>query len=211
MGWHRQAASSQGNTREQYTTPTPLPQCQTCVGGPGEVLGTPATVEEPLRAELLAAMQGSRVALKGKIETVAVEEQGRDLKKGVAGVEGQALCHEHQIYFFVSVTLEGTLWGKSHIFEHPEEVWRWLEMWDKDAPGRSGRSGLVATRASDVDGSDWQNHGESQMQASAQRGVSSDSRIEIQQDGTMAVVVPELAAKLTVAPDQEMEMISVDT
>ncbi|KAJ1114432.1 hypothetical protein NDU88_002669 [Pleurodeles waltl] len=33
----------------------------------------PVTVEEPSRAELLAAIQGSRVALKCKIETVAIE------------------------------------------------------------------------------------------------------------------------------------------
>ncbi|KAJ1171501.1 hypothetical protein NDU88_003362 [Pleurodeles waltl] len=43
------------------------------VGGSGEALAMPATVEEPSRAELLAAIQGARVALEGKIEMVAVE------------------------------------------------------------------------------------------------------------------------------------------
>ncbi|KAJ1099971.1 hypothetical protein NDU88_005062 [Pleurodeles waltl] len=74
MGGHRQATAPQVNTMEQHTTPTPLPQRQTRMEGPGEVPGTQATVEEPLRAELLAAaIQGSRVALEGKIEMVAVE------------------------------------------------------------------------------------------------------------------------------------------
>ncbi|KAJ1135351.1 hypothetical protein NDU88_001791 [Pleurodeles waltl] len=148
MGRHWQATALQGNTMEQYTTPTSLPQHQTRVGRTGEALGTPAIIEEPSRAEFLAAIQGSRVALEGKIETVA--------------------------------------------------VWRRLELWDKVAPGRSG---LGATCASGADGSDWRKRGESQMQGSAQRGVCSGSRIDIQQDGTMAVVVPELAAELTVASD----------
>ncbi|KAJ1156580.1 hypothetical protein NDU88_009298 [Pleurodeles waltl] len=33
----------------------------------------PVTVDEPCRAELLAVIQGSRVALEGEIETVALE------------------------------------------------------------------------------------------------------------------------------------------
>ncbi|KAJ1096342.1 hypothetical protein NDU88_001485 [Pleurodeles waltl] len=63
MGRHWQATVSQGNTMEKYTTPTPLLQDQTHMGGPGEVLGTPASTEEPSHAELLAAIQGFRVAL----------------------------------------------------------------------------------------------------------------------------------------------------
>ncbi|KAJ1201007.1 hypothetical protein NDU88_004823 [Pleurodeles waltl] len=59
---------------EQYTTPKPLPQRQTYLGGSGEALAVPATEEEePSRAELLAAIHGARVALEGKIETVSVE------------------------------------------------------------------------------------------------------------------------------------------
>ncbi|KAJ1171649.1 hypothetical protein NDU88_003509 [Pleurodeles waltl] len=48
MGRHRQMAVSQQNTMKQYTTPTLLPQRQTRMGGPGDDLGTPAAVEEPL-------------------------------------------------------------------------------------------------------------------------------------------------------------------
>ncbi|KAJ1129589.1 hypothetical protein NDU88_007956 [Pleurodeles waltl] len=73
MGRHRQAVPSQGNTLEQYTTSTLLPQRLTRLGGPGEPFEEPATGGEPTCAELLAAIQGSRVALEGKRETVAVE------------------------------------------------------------------------------------------------------------------------------------------
>ncbi|KAJ1134624.1 hypothetical protein NDU88_001075 [Pleurodeles waltl] len=56
---------------EQYTTP--LPQRQTRTGGLGEALEVPATAGEPTCTELLATIHGARVALEGKIETVAVE------------------------------------------------------------------------------------------------------------------------------------------
>ncbi|KAJ1160408.1 hypothetical protein NDU88_000910 [Pleurodeles waltl] len=39
----------------------------------GDVADTPLSAGEPSRAELLAAIKGSRVALERKIETVAVE------------------------------------------------------------------------------------------------------------------------------------------
>ncbi|KAJ1096185.1 hypothetical protein NDU88_001329 [Pleurodeles waltl] len=58
---------------EQYTTPTSLPQRQTPLGRPGEALEEPSAAGEPTRAELLVAIHGARVALEGKIETVAVE------------------------------------------------------------------------------------------------------------------------------------------
>ncbi|KAJ1199842.1 hypothetical protein NDU88_003674 [Pleurodeles waltl] len=58
---------------EQYTMPTPLPQRQICIGGSGEALDAPATAGEPTHAELLASIHGARVALEGKIETVAVK------------------------------------------------------------------------------------------------------------------------------------------
>ncbi|KAJ1092278.1 hypothetical protein NDU88_005389 [Pleurodeles waltl] len=69
MGRHRQSVASQGNTTEQYTTPMPLPQRQMQSGGPEDALGVPGTTGETSQAELLAAIQGSRVALEGKIET----------------------------------------------------------------------------------------------------------------------------------------------
>ncbi|KAJ1200535.1 hypothetical protein NDU88_004358 [Pleurodeles waltl] len=58
---------------EHYTTLAPLPQHQTRVGGPKDELDTLAAVEEPLHAELLAAIQGSKEAREGKVETMFVE------------------------------------------------------------------------------------------------------------------------------------------
>ncbi|KAJ1145616.1 hypothetical protein NDU88_011902 [Pleurodeles waltl] len=81
----------------------------------------------------------------------------------------------------------------------------------EDAAGRPGQTDLVAGRVTGVDGLDWRNQGVSQTEDSMGQGGSKDSRIEIQQDGTMVVVVPELAAGLTVVPDLEVEMISVDS
>ncbi|KAJ1091260.1 hypothetical protein NDU88_004387 [Pleurodeles waltl] len=58
---------------EQYTTTVPMPQRVTRVAGSDDGQSGLLSVEEPLRAEILTAIQGSRVALEGKIETVAVE------------------------------------------------------------------------------------------------------------------------------------------
>ncbi|KAJ1145579.1 hypothetical protein NDU88_011865 [Pleurodeles waltl] len=80
--------------------------------------------------------------------------------------------------------------GRSHFFEHREEVWRWLEIWDKVTLGRSERTGGVAHRASEADGKDWRTRGGSQLEGTVAQMAAADSahRIEIQQDGTMAVV-----------------------
>ncbi|KAJ1107017.1 hypothetical protein NDU88_004414 [Pleurodeles waltl] len=73
MGRHKQTDLLQGNTMEQYTTPVPLPKRPARMDGSGDSVRVPATSDEPSHAELLAAIQGSRVALEGKIQTVAVE------------------------------------------------------------------------------------------------------------------------------------------
>ncbi|KAJ1126245.1 hypothetical protein NDU88_004653 [Pleurodeles waltl] len=73
MGQHWGKDASQGNTMEQYTTPVPLPQRPARSEGSGDDMRVPANPEEPSRVELLGAIQGSRVALEGKIETAAVE------------------------------------------------------------------------------------------------------------------------------------------
>ncbi|KAJ1145983.1 hypothetical protein NDU88_012266 [Pleurodeles waltl] len=57
----------------QYTTPVVLPQRMAGLEVSGEAVGTLMNTKESSRVELLAAIQGSRVALEGKIETVAVE------------------------------------------------------------------------------------------------------------------------------------------
>ncbi|KAJ1081951.1 hypothetical protein NDU88_002123 [Pleurodeles waltl] len=69
MGHHKQTDASQGNTMEQYTTPVVLLQRAARLDMSGDPAGVPLNTEEPSHAELLAAIQGSRVALEGKIET----------------------------------------------------------------------------------------------------------------------------------------------
>ncbi|KAJ1088059.1 hypothetical protein NDU88_001218 [Pleurodeles waltl] len=73
MGHHKRTDASQGNTMEQYTTPVVLLQRMAILKVSGDAACTPLNAGEPLRAELLAAIQGSWVALEGKIETVAEE------------------------------------------------------------------------------------------------------------------------------------------
>ncbi|KAJ1216375.1 hypothetical protein NDU88_003977 [Pleurodeles waltl] len=73
MGRHRKTDVSQGNATGQYTTAVPTPQHVTRVAGSDDGQSGLLPVEEPLRTEILAAIQGSRVALEGKIEMVAVE------------------------------------------------------------------------------------------------------------------------------------------
>ncbi|KAJ1142045.1 hypothetical protein NDU88_008373 [Pleurodeles waltl] len=126
---------------EQYTTPVSGLQDQTRVGGPGGVPEAPALAEKPSCAELLAAIQGSRVVLEGKTEAV----------------EGGAAC------------------------------------------------------TSGVDDTDWRKRGESLTQISARGPSGADGRFEIQQNGAMAVVVPEMTNESTHPSDVRMESVSVDT
>ncbi|KAJ1129232.1 hypothetical protein NDU88_007603 [Pleurodeles waltl] len=70
-------------------------------------------------------------------------------------------------------------------------VGRWLELWDMVGPVQSGRSAVGTARTSGVDDMDWRRRGEGQKQVSEQQGDNSVSKVEIQQDGAMAVVDPE--------------------
>ncbi|KAJ1164768.1 hypothetical protein NDU88_005202 [Pleurodeles waltl] len=70
---HRKTDVSQGNTMEQYTTAVPTPLSVIRVAGSDGGQSGLLPVEELSQAEILAAIQGARVALEGKIETVAVE------------------------------------------------------------------------------------------------------------------------------------------
>ncbi|KAJ1213702.1 hypothetical protein NDU88_001334 [Pleurodeles waltl] len=73
MGHHNRTDASQGNSMEQYTTTVVLPQRAARLEVSGDTAGMPLNTEQPSIAELLAAIQGSWVALESKIETVAVE------------------------------------------------------------------------------------------------------------------------------------------
>ncbi|KAJ1131740.1 hypothetical protein NDU88_010073 [Pleurodeles waltl] len=81
----------------------------------------------------------------------------------------------------------------SYFFEQSEEVWRWLEMWDKAALGRPTGARGVVNRTSGADGSDWWNHEGERTTDFKDQGVVDvpGPRVEIQQDGTMAVVPDE--------------------
>ncbi|KAJ1145548.1 hypothetical protein NDU88_011834 [Pleurodeles waltl] len=89
----------------------------------------------------------------------------------------------------------------------------WLEMRDKVGPGPSGQSGVGSARTSGVDGSDWMRRGAGLSWVTAQRDNVSDSvsRIEIQQDGTIARVDPEQVVELAGPLDVEAGLISVDS
>ncbi|KAJ1089399.1 hypothetical protein NDU88_002550 [Pleurodeles waltl] len=136
---------------EQYTTLAPGSQRQTRMGGPGWVPEAPAPVEEPSRAELLAAIQGSCVVLEEKLEAVA---------------------------------------GEVNLL--------WKDLWG-------------AARTSGVDDTDWRKRGESRNQISARGASGADGSVEIQQDGTMAVVVTEMTDESTEPSDVRMESVSVDS
>ncbi|KAJ1123013.1 hypothetical protein NDU88_001486 [Pleurodeles waltl] len=178
MGRHRQSTPSQGNTMEEYTTPTLLPQRQTRTGGSGEALEEPTTAGEPTRAELLAAIQGARVALDGKIETVAVEVNllRADLRKvsdKVKVAEGSIVDLQTEVG-----TLCKQMAQVTSIAGSPEMAGDVGQGW----PGPSGQSGVGSAHISGVNGSDWRKRGDGPSGVSAQRCDDSDpvSRIEIQ-------------------------------
>ncbi|KAJ1213559.1 hypothetical protein NDU88_001193 [Pleurodeles waltl] len=134
MGRYQRTNASQGNTMEQYTPPVPLPQPNANPRGSEDSESVATTAEDPSRSEILAAIQGLRVALEGKIETVAVE---------MAGDVGQG--HFGQL-------------GKD----------RW---------------------SGSYDGPDWRTRGGRLLEGTVAQGsaVEPALRIEIPQDGTMAV------------------------
>ncbi|KAJ1205302.1 hypothetical protein NDU88_000737 [Pleurodeles waltl] len=82
--------------------------------------------------------------------------------------------------------------GKSHFIDRPEEVWRWLEMWDKAATSRMERTGLTVHCSSGPASPDWRSCGERQLEGTADQIVDivAPTRVEIEQDGTMGVVTP---------------------
>ncbi|KAJ1152391.1 hypothetical protein NDU88_005166 [Pleurodeles waltl] len=180
MGRNRRTDASQGKTMEQYTTPVPPPQRHTRLGGSEDSQSVATTTVEPSGAEIFAAIQDSRVALEGKIETVAVE---------VNLLRADWWMMESSI---VELQMEVGALRKQM---QPEKVWIWLEMWDKATPGSLVRTGGVAHRASGVDGPDWRTHGGSLLEGTVARGSAVDPalRIETQQDGTVAVVLDGLA------------------
>ncbi|KAJ1208285.1 hypothetical protein NDU88_003671 [Pleurodeles waltl] len=119
MGCHKQTDASQGNSLEQYTTPVALPQRTARLEVNGDAASTPLSAGEPSQMELLAAIQGSRVALEGKMETVAVEVNllRADLRK----VSDKVKVAEGSIAELQSMV--GTLW--TQMAQATSTVGRW--------------------------------------------------------------------------------------
>ncbi|KAJ1088066.1 hypothetical protein NDU88_001225 [Pleurodeles waltl] len=82
-----------------------------------------------------------------------------------------------------------TLGGDQLFFNHPEEVWRWLEMWDKVAPGRD----LVAPLGAESPDRRSRDAGRLVEAGTGGSAMGSHHRVEIQQVRTMAVVATDLA------------------
>ncbi|KAJ1138822.1 hypothetical protein NDU88_005203 [Pleurodeles waltl] len=70
---------------------------------------------------------------------------------------------------------------------------------------------MGAARTSGVDDMDWRRRRDSRIQISTERGDNSISRVEIQQDGTMAVGVPEMSVESIEPSDKRVALISADT
>ncbi|KAJ1117805.1 hypothetical protein NDU88_006001 [Pleurodeles waltl] len=140
---------------------------------------TPLNPEEPSRDELLSAIQGSRVALEGKIETAAVEINllWADLRKvsdKVKVAEGSIVELQTEVGALGDVAMVG--------YE------------GQGGPGRTEGLGSVTHWASEEDSPDWRSRDAGRLVDAGTGGSAVDShhRVEIQQDGTMAVVAADL-------------------
>ncbi|KAJ1189166.1 hypothetical protein NDU88_005917 [Pleurodeles waltl] len=143
MGHHKRMDASQGNTMEQYSTPVSLLQ-------------------------RTARSEGSRVALEGKIESVAVEVNR--LRADLRKVSNKAKVAE------------------GSIVELQTEVGA-LRKQMMQAISTVGR-----LEASGAESPDWRSHDAGRLVDAGTGGSAMDShhRVEIQQDGTMAVVATDL-------------------
>ncbi|KAJ1177503.1 hypothetical protein NDU88_002758 [Pleurodeles waltl] len=173
MGHPKRMDPSQGNTMEQYTTPVPLLQCVARSEVSGDDMRAPLNPEKPSCAELLAAIEGSRVALEGKIETVAVNLLWVDFRKGsdkVKVTEGSIVELQTEVGALRKQMVQAT------------STVGWLEA--------SG----VTHRASGAKSPDWRSRDAGRLvdTGTGESAVDSHHRVEIQQDGTMAVVAADL-------------------
>ncbi|KAJ1141347.1 hypothetical protein NDU88_007680 [Pleurodeles waltl] len=74
--------------------------------------------------------------------------------------------------------------GRSHFFDRPEEVWHWLEIWDKAVPARTERARGVASQASGAERLNWRLRKAGSLEDTGNDGSVVDSipRVEIQED-----------------------------
>ncbi|KAJ1096771.1 hypothetical protein NDU88_001902 [Pleurodeles waltl] len=174
MGPHKRTDALQGNTMKQYTTPVPLPQRVARLEVSGDDMRAPLNPEEPLGAELFAAIQGSRVTRKGKIETVVVEVNllRADLRK----VSDKVKVVECSIVELQTggVAMVGDV-GQGFPGEDGGTWWRHSSgLWSESPDWRS----CEAIRLVDA--------------GTGGSAVDSHYRVEIQQDRTMGVVATDL-------------------
>ncbi|KAJ1210638.1 hypothetical protein NDU88_006000 [Pleurodeles waltl] len=104
----------------------------------------------------------------------------------MVGGEGQVGLHGGEIYVVVPDMHEGG--GNLHFFDTLDEVWRWLELC-----GKVPRSGSTHGRSTKGDLSSAWSINRNALEKSDEVGHHLDdepscSRVEIQNDGTMAVV-----------------------
>ncbi|KAJ1167114.1 hypothetical protein NDU88_007507 [Pleurodeles waltl] len=170
--------------------------------GPGSTSSTRAIIAQLLNYKdrnciLWAAQESNRAVFEnGKISNYPdCTNKVQTSRKGFMKVKAKLCAMNIRCMLLYLARLKVLHGGKSQFFERPDEVWRWLEMWDKVAPDRPERTILTVHRASGAASSDWRTRGERQMRGTAEQVVDIDTanRVEIQQDGTMAVVTPGLA------------------
>ncbi|KAJ1098193.1 hypothetical protein NDU88_003309 [Pleurodeles waltl] len=154
-----------------------------CHVGAGEETGADLIAGEPSKAELLAPIHGSRAALEGKIELVALEvnllrADHRKVSERVQITEGSISKLRDEVTTLWKQMAEVT--SRAGNLETREDVRRWLEVWVK-VP----REGA---------GSWWKGDGttceacnsNSRSRESSSGGEESPTRVEMQEEGTMA-------------------------
>ncbi|KAJ1112929.1 hypothetical protein NDU88_001190 [Pleurodeles waltl] len=165
---------------EQYTTPVPLPQYQTRFGGPEDVLNMLVTAGDPSRAELLASIPGSRVALEGKIEMVA--EEVNPLQVDLKKVSEKVTVAEGSI---VELQTEVGALGKQMVQRASLTV---------------HRASVLRVRTGELAGRDTEQVVD----------IDTSNRVVIQHDGTMAMVPPGLDDGSVGTLDQGAKKLPVD-
>ncbi|KAJ1214655.1 hypothetical protein NDU88_002273 [Pleurodeles waltl] len=106
----------------------------------------------------------SRLALRHRFEEKEARVAHRPLFGSPCNISGSDTflsCDEDQ-------TCTATV-REVAVFYHPEEVWGWLEIWDKVGLDPSRRSGVGSAHTSGVDGADWRRHGDDPLRVTAQR------------------------------------------
>ncbi|KAJ1145912.1 hypothetical protein NDU88_012195 [Pleurodeles waltl] len=172
------------------------PKRETRLSGRRTEAGLGDPVMEPMRVELLAAIQGSREALKGKIESVVIkvnllrgrlpEDYTSKVQRSRKGfLEVKAKLHLLNILYMLlyPAWLKVLHGGKSYFFEMPDDEWKWLELSDKvPHGGERPRRKEDARRGRDSNRRPQKSAGQLELLPSV---GASQTRVKIQEDGTI--------------------------